>query len=515
MVKYEEDKNDEGLVSKATSYRKFRPELLFTGIVILILVAFSCKVTIQERQKSFLDSAKLTFIPADIQHLWGILSPYHVQNTYEDPPPECSVNQVNILHRHGARLPELADQKAMMASVKKYQKAKGYCAEELQFLNGFSYDLGSESLVQLGAEQSWSSGVDAYSRYSNLVDKNHLPFIRVSLSDRVVMSARNWSAGFHECSRQYRPKISVYIDEGPHSNNTLFNSNCPNAHAGDKQVDQWVDIYANPIAHRLNSAAIDLPENLTAKDVFYLMMMCPFESVYHREYSPFCGMFNITEFKGFEYAIDLEQYYTTGYGQDQGLGRVQGVGYVNELLARLTNRTVKDGTQTNHTLDDNKHTFPLDKKMYVDFSHDHLMTAVYSAIGLFNTSRLDPTEINQGRSWRSSEIMPFSTRMSVERLDCSARTPGRFYNSWSENVNMKERNGDYVRILVNDVVQRLEFCGGDKEGLCELAKFVDSQGYARSNGNGDFDRCGYEPSGDISLSALSASLSSSIPNLGL
>jgi hypothetical protein len=182
------------------------------------------------------------------------------------------------------------------------------------------------------------------------------------------------------------------------------------------------------------------------------------------------------------------------YGQDQDLGRVQGVGYVNELLARLTNQPVNDSTQTNHTLDDDKHTFPLGKKMYIDFSHDHLMAAVYSAIGLFNASQLDPTKINPKRVWLSSEIMPFSSRMSVERLHCSARTPGRFYKPRSENAKIKERAGDYIRILVNDVVQPLEFCGGDKQGLCELGKFVHSQGYARSNGNDDFRRCGYNSS---------------------
>jgi hypothetical protein len=40
-----------------------------------------------------------------------------------------------------------------MAAVKKYQKAKGYFPKEMQFLIDYSYDLGSESLVQLGAEQ--------------------------------------------------------------------------------------------------------------------------------------------------------------------------------------------------------------------------------------------------------------------------------------------------------------------------------------------------------------------------
>jgi hypothetical protein len=45
--------------------------------------------------------------------------------------------------------------------------------------------------------RSWISGAEAYARYSYLVDSNNLPFIRASLSDRVVMSAGNWSMGEH------------------------------------------------------------------------------------------------------------------------------------------------------------------------------------------------------------------------------------------------------------------------------------------------------------------------------
>ena len=60
--------------------------------------------------------------------------------------------------------------------------------------------------------------------------------------------------------------------------------------------------------------------------------------------------------------------------------------------------------------------------------------------------------------------------MVVERLDCGT--------------------GDYVRVLVNDQVQPLEFCGGEnKEGICELGAFVDSQKYARENGQGDWEAC--------------------------
>lgn len=159
---------------------------------------------------------------------------------------------------------------------------------------------------------------------------------------------------------------------------------------------------------------------------------------------------------------------TCSYGN--ALGPVQGVGYVNELLARLTNSPVRDNTQTNHTLDDSPVTFPLNRTLYADFSHDNQMASIYAAIGLFRQPHtLDPTHPNPTRTWRASSLVPFSGRMVVERLNCA--------------------KVEKLRILVQDVVQPLEFCHGDDDGLCTLDAFVESQAYARSDGNGDFEKC--------------------------
>lgn len=157
------------------------------------------------------------------------------------------------------------------------------------------------------------------------------------------------------------------------------------------------------------------------------------------------------------------------YGQE--LGAIQGVGYINELLARLTGQQVQDNTQTNRTLDSSPITFPLDRKLYVDFSHDRLMIAVYSAIGLFRQpAPLDSLHPDPKRTWRVHNMVPFSARMITEKLLCSG-------------------SEEYVRIFVNDALQPLDFCGANDNGLCTLSAFVESQSYSKNNGNGDFDRC--------------------------
>lgn len=147
-------------------------------------------------------------------------------------------------------------------------------------------------------------------------------------------------------------------------------------------------------------------------------------------------------------------------------------------MARLTGQPVQDATQTNRTLDASPITFPLDRTIYADFSHDNQMIAIYTAMGLFKQAvPLDPTNPNPSRTWIASHLTSFSARMVTERLSCKVKGKG------------KPKDQPFVRVLVNDAVQPLEFCGGDAQGLCQLDAFVESQSYARNNGEGDFEKC--------------------------
>ena len=187
------------------------------------------------------------------------------------------------------------------------------------------------------------------------------------------------------------------------------------------------------------------------------------------------------------------------------MGAVQGVGYINELIGRLTNSPPHHGIQTNKTLLSSERTFPLNRSLYVDFSHDNLMVAVFTAIGLFNQTNgpLDPTKITKDRTWIISEIVPFSGHMTVERLSCSVppqplaasrSQPMKWWNWMTTNEGAdyeRQEKEEYVRIFVNDVRQPLHFCGAGEDGMCKLDDFVTSQEYARNDGFGDFERCGY------------------------
>ncbi|KAF8629279.1 hypothetical protein AX15_003537 [Amanita polypyramis BW_CC] len=413
-------------------------------------------------------------VPLELQRNWGAYTPWFSVADYRPAPEYCDITQVNILQRHGARYPTKGAHRGIVTALNKLTSSRPYTHPLLLFLKDYEYDLGVDELVHFGVEQAKFTGKETFNRYQHLVSKDNIPFVRAASKQRVVDSATNWTVGFAEASNHlYEPKLDVILDES--KNCTLDNNQCPNAGDSDFAVDEWISRYAYPIAQRLN--AIAPTANLTPADIYGLMDICPFESVAKITYSPFCSLFSLEEFKYFEYAFDLDKYYGTGYGQP--LGRVQGVGWVNELLARLTGREVEDHTQTNRTLDGDPKTFPLDRKIYADFSHDNEMIAIYAAIGLFpQYTALDPSHLdtNPNRTWVASKLVPFGARMVVEKLGCDV-----------EGVEGKK---EFVRIFVNDAIQPLEFCGGDYvDRMCELREFVKSQSYARHDGEGDWEAC--------------------------
>lgn len=97
--------------------------------------------------------------------------------------------------------------------------------------------------------------------------------------------------------------------------------------------------------------------------------------------SDFCSLFTQSEWEGFEYALDIDYWYDYAYGNPTG--RAQGVGAVQEWIARLKNEYIKSSNSSvNSTLDGSPSTFPLGQPMYVDFTHDDIEVSAVTAMSL-------------------------------------------------------------------------------------------------------------------------------------
>ena len=405
-----------------------------------------------------------------ISHFWGQYSPFFsVPSTIpNEVPPQCHITFAQVLSRHGARFPTSSKSASYKATVEKLQKNVHSYPPPYQFLAKYKYSLGADDLTKFGQLEMIHSGQRFYQQYPALA-RNCDPFVRSSGEARVVESAENFTQGFHQEKIEHTadgsyPYPILVIPEGSDYNNSLDHGLCtafedgPDSDIADDAQGKWAKIFAEPIRTRFNQ---DLQgANLTLKETIYLMDLCPFETVSSTNgtISPFCNLRSEKEWHQYSYYETLGKYY--GYGNGNPLGPTQGVGFVNELIARLTDKPVKDHTSTNRTLDDNPSTFPLGRELYADFSHDNDMTAVFAALGLYGGVAPLPNttvvEAEQAGGYSAAWTVPFAARAYIEKMQCAGQ------------------KDELVRVIINDRVQPLKQCHGDGFGRCSLDAFVDS-----------------------------------------
>lgn len=315
------------------------------------------------------------------------------------------------------------------------------------------------------------SGQQFYQRYESLA-KDYLPFVRASGQQRVVESAENWIRGF-SYNKSSIPILT--ISEDTNANNTLSHDLCTDFRSGPTSwtaryaQKEFGNIFLPKIQRRLNRHMVGA--NLSQPQVIALMDLCPFETVATKSgatLSPFCNLFTHDEWQTYNYYQTLGKFY--GHGNGNALAPTQGVGYVNELIARLTDSSVKDRTNTNSTLDSDPITFPLGRRLYADFSHDNDMTEILSALGLYNrtvqlsNSTIDAAHSHEAAGYSAAWTVPFAGRIYFEKMHCSG---------YEEEL---------VRVVVNDRVMPPQNCGADEYGRCLLSNFVESQEFARTGG---------------------------------
>ncbi|KAI1776457.1 acid phosphatase [Hypoxylon cercidicola] len=417
----------------------------------------------------------------EFSHSWGQYSGFFsVPSTIDaSVPAECELTFVQMLSRHGARDPTAGKTATYNATVQRIHDSVTSYSEEYAFIKGYEYTLGADQLTTFGQRELIHAGYKFYQRYEQLASSN-MPFFRSSDQARVVESAQNWTQGFQQALQEQIANTNaslpypILLLREESGNDTLNHDRCtafedgPVSKIKSHAQTIWMNIFTPNITARLNE---NLPgANFTNKDTINFMDLCPYDTVADDEgtVSPFCSLFSVDEWQSYGYYQTLGKYY--GYGPGNPLGPTQGVGFVNELIARATGQPVADSTSTNSTLDQDSTTFPLDRKLYADFSHDNDMIGIYSALGLFPSGVTPPlsnttrTSAGDAGGFDSAWLVPFAARMYVEKMQCGA--------------DAEEK----VRILVNDRVVPLQGCGADDLGRCGLGAWVDSLSFARSGG---------------------------------
>ncbi|KAI1123754.1 histidine phosphatase superfamily [Nemania abortiva] len=453
------------------------------ALVLAVIGTFAINFTRRPSKRHSCDYVKSGFqCETAVSHSWGQYAPYYSvpSEIPNDIPKGCEVTFAQILSRHGARDPtegkslsyaKLIDN--IHSNVTRYEK-------HYHFIKDYKYTLGADQLTVFGQQQLVNSGIKFYKRYEKIA-RNVSPFVRSAGQQRVVDSAVNWTQGFHQARLADKkakfpdayPYEPVILPEEDGFNNTLSPMTCTAFEEGPDTGNAaqmiWVDTFVPAIAERVNKNLAGA--NLSNSDIIHLMDICPFETVANVDghLSPFCGLFTKDEWHSFDYYQSLGKWY--GYTNGSPLGPTQGVGFVNELIARLTGQPVADATSTNSTLDSSRKSFPLDSILYADFSHDNDMSGVFGAMGLYNATEplSNTTKASPRKSggYAASWVVPFAARMYVEKMQC------------------KGTEEEFVRVLINDRVIPLQNCDVDELGRCTLSKYVDSLSFARQGGHWD------------------------------
>nr|AWT08572.1 PHYA [Pichia kudriavzevii] len=131
---------------------------------------------------------------------------------------------------------------------------------------------------------------------------------------------------------------------------------------------------------RLNSQAEGIV--FDAKSVKEMQDLCAYETN-NNGFSHFCGLFTQQEWEDYEYYNSWTWYNSNMFGSPNG--RAIGISWVEEFKQRLTGSS-KFNWETlglqNTTLDANPTYFPVDQKLYFDFSHDSIITSIFTALGM-------------------------------------------------------------------------------------------------------------------------------------
>ncbi len=407
-----------------------------------------------------------------ISRYWGQLSPY--ADNDEDyfgvndvgVPAGCGLEQAHLLQRHAERFGtgEFDDAPNDAAFAAKVTDAQANSTDKftgpLAFLNGYRYTLGQSYLTGVGATTEFALGANFWNRYGRLLynasvgqtafnasspaalDASSKPVLRTTSQSRIWNSQISWALGFFGPSFQpvatpdptldnwTAPFSVVVIPEGGTENNTLAAyDSChddtlePIIDLGDQAMWPYTTRYLKDATARLQQY-VPKGFTLTTNDTYAMQSLCAYETAYLAD-SAFCGLFTLDEWAGFEVTLDAEYYYDYSYGNPTG--RAQGIGYLQELIARLTNQYIPvSNSSVNSTITNNPEDFPLGAKFYADFSHDDIIISVLTAMSLDYLRDAPPLgqwPPNPNRRFVLSHLTPFGGHLVAEVFGCAAANP--------------------------------------------------------------------------------------------
>ncbi|TKA26868.1 hypothetical protein B0A50_04314 [Salinomyces thailandicus] len=480
-----------------------------------------------------------------ISQYWGQIAPYQDNNDrhfgVEDVglPDGCQIEQAHTLQRHAQRFPidqydDGANDERFAAKVLNFSSTHSHASFSgpLKFLNSYQYQMGESYLTGLGAATEFESGVNFWNRYGRILydavpgqlqynatyqnsTARPKPVLRTTSQSRMRDSEISWALGFFGPSFYAEPMPSldnfvngslfdvVVISEEGTENNTLasyiscFEESLLPYYGDEYLFFEYVPLYICNATARLNHYA---PEGFrfNDNDTYAMQSICAYEHAYIGM-SDFCNFFTEDEWAAFEQTLDMEYYYDYGFGHPTG--RAQGLGYQQELLARLTNQYITtSNSSVNSTLTDNPSTFPLARPFYADFTHDDIIVSVLASMSLdyfHSPPSLTTYPPDPDRPFILSNLTPFGARLITEVIGCADPDPETVHNHRTQyyptqyGYDASNAPHKFIRMRLNNGILPLETirggaCEGRTDGMCGMEDFLASQYEAEKLANYQF-----------------------------
>lgn len=520
--------------------------MLVSASTLALLALTHVEASREHGKETSRDETLLTDINVISQH-WGQIS------TYRDNPADvfgvqdvglpdgCQVEQVHTLQRHSQRFPtsyfdDGINDERFAAKILNFTKAHPNARFKgpLSFLKSYEYRMGESYLTGLGATTEFASGVQFWNQYGRLLYNASVgqvqyngsyangtarpkPVLRTTGQSRIQNSQISWALGFFGPSfyEAVDPTLSAFgngslfdvvvIPEGGTENNTLASyDSCFRdlvadvGYIGDNLLFyQYVSRYLGPATARLQKY-VPKGLKLNVNDTYAMQSLCAYEIGYIGT-SDFCDLFTADEWTGFEQTLDIEYYYDYAWGNPTG--RAQGLGYQQELIARLTKQYItSSNSSVNSTITDNAADFPLDIPFYADFTHDDIIVSLLTSMSVDyyrdhpDVSTYPP---NPDRHFILSRITPFGARLITEVIGCAEPNPMVQRNSRTQyyptqyGYDAANASHKFVRMRLNNGIVPLDTirggkCQGRTDGLCPMDNFLASQYENMELANYDF-----------------------------
>ncbi|GKZ20783.1 acid phosphatase pho5 [Aspergillus brasiliensis] len=386
----------------------------------------------------------------------GVRGPYVNRISYgisRDPPPQCSVDQVIMIKRHGERYPTSGEGTSIEQALRKVNDsiAGNYSGGDLAFLGNWTYFVPSDCYEAETWTGPYAGLTDAYNhgrayrqRYGNLYNDSSILPLFTSDFQRVISTAQKFGQGFlgnqSYATRAALNIISESSDQGADSLTPTCHRQDDNAQRICGDMPYYLPQF-DVAADRLNAQYQGL--NLNWTDVYSLILMTAYE-LNTRASSPWIDVFTTEEWISFAHLWNVNFYYCSGPGSNytSALGAL----YLNASLTLLQQGPSSSGP------------------LFFNFAHDSNISPIITALGVATPSQpLNQTRIPFPPSpWSVQTIVPMGGRLTIERMNCtdSALAPA----------------GIFVRLVLNEAVVPLESCQSGPGFSCPLQEYSDFVG---------------------------------------